>query len=51
MSHLNPSHGKYEHGKSKSCEAWNVSFGTNELAPNPQPTVYIHPLYMDLNAF
>ena len=24
MSMLNPSHGKYEHGKSESCEAYHV---------------------------
>ena len=24
MSMVNPSHGKYEHGKSKSCEAYHV---------------------------
>ena len=37
MSMVNPSHGKYDHGKSESCEAYHVSCGTNELAPIYSP--------------
>ena len=44
MSMVNPSHGKYEHGKSKSCEAYHVKceFWYKRASPHHHPHFIVH---------